>query len=34
MVSYDNRKKNYAFFPRPVDELFDELSLKNFLGRP
>jgi hypothetical protein len=33
MVFYDNRKKIYAFpSPPPVDELFDGLSVKNFLG--
>jgi hypothetical protein len=35
MVFWDNRKKNYAFSPpspHPVDELFDGLSGKNFLG--
>jgi hypothetical protein len=32
MVFYDNQKKIYAFSPPPVDELFDGLSGKNFLG--
>ena len=29
---YDNRKKIDVFSPPPVDELFDGLSGKNFLG--
>jgi hypothetical protein len=32
-VFYNNQKKIYAFSPPPVDELFDGLSGKIFLGQ-